>query len=57
MSLQLIPQTLLDLYEVHQWRHACAVLKQDFPSEFADVMEVLARFRLPKSGLVKGGAW
>jgi hypothetical protein len=55
MSLHLIPPTLRDLYEVHQWRHACAVLKQDFPSEFSDIVEVLGRFRLPKSGLVKGG--
>jgi len=55
MSLPLIPSALRDLYEVHQWRHACAVLKQDFPSEFSDIVDVLGRFRLPKSGLVKGG--
>lgn len=55
MSIELIPANLRELYEVHQWRHACAVLKQDFPHEFDDVMDVLKRFRLPKSGLVKAG--
>ncbi len=55
MALTLLPKTIRDLYEVHQWRHACAILKQDFPGEFDDVIEVLTRFRLHKSALVKGG--
>ena len=55
MSLELIPGDLREFYEVHQWRHACAVLKQDFAAEFEDVVDVLRRFRLPKSGLVKAG--
>lgn len=55
MSLDLIPQDVRELYEVHQWRHACAILKQDFPKEFDDVISVLRRFRLRKSGLVKAG--
>ena len=55
MSLDLLPKNLRELYEVHQWRHACAILKQDFPEEFADVVDVLGRFRLPRSGLVRAG--
>ena len=55
MSLKLIPSNVRDLYEVHQWRHACAVLKQDFPVEFGEIMDILGRFRLPKSGIVKAG--
>ncbi|MBI3917976.1 MAG: restriction endonuclease [Betaproteobacteria bacterium] len=55
MSLKLLPAELRSLYEVHQWRHACAILKQDFPGELNDIVDVLTRFRLPKSGLVKGG--
>jgi len=42
-------------YEIHEWRHASAILKEDFPSEFADVCDVLTRFRLKKSDLVVGG--
>jgi hypothetical protein len=55
MSLDMIPRKLRDLYEVHQWRHACAILHNDFPRELADIVDVLTRFRLPKSGLVKAG--
>jgi len=55
MSLELLPARLRDLYEVHHWRHACAILKQDFPDEFEDIVNVLERFRLPKSGLVNEG--
>ncbi len=55
MSKTLLPAALRELYEIHQWRHACAILKQDFPAEFADVVSVLSEFRLPKSGLIKGG--
>lgn len=55
MSLDLIPACLREFYEIHQWRHACAILRQDFPHEFDDIIDVLSRFRLPKSGLVKEG--
>jgi hypothetical protein len=55
MSLNLIPSSIRKLYEIHQWRHACAVLKQEFSQEFEDILDVLGRFRLSKSGLVKGG--
>ena len=43
------------MYEIHEWRHACAILKQNFPKEFSDICDVLTRFRLMKSSLVTGG--
>lgn len=33
MALSLLPPFLLQHYEVHEWKHPCAILKQDFPSE------------------------
>jgi hypothetical protein len=42
-------------YEIREWRHACAILKGDFPEEFADLTEVLERFRLLKSWITVGG--
>jgi len=30
-------------------------MRQDFPEEFDEIIEVLGRFRLPKSALVRGG--
>ena len=44
-----------DHYEIHQWRHACAILRQDFPKEYADLIDVLTRFRLRKSHIEVGG--
>ena len=55
MSLNWIPPSLRNLYEVHQWRHACAIMRQDFPEEFDEIIEVIGRFRLPKSALVRRG--
>lgn len=42
-------------YEVHQWRHALAILRHDFPDELADISAMLTEFRLCKSWLTVGG--
>ena len=42
-------------YEIHEWRHACAILNGDFPEEFANLTDVLERFRLLKSWITVGG--
>jgi len=46
---------ITDKFEVHEWRHASAILKHDFPSEYDDVCSVLTRFRLLKSFIDVGG--
>lgn len=42
-------------YEVHQWRHALAILDADFPGEARDLQEVLEGFRLRRSWIAVGG--
>ncbi len=49
MSLSLLPQFVRDHYEVHEWKHACAILERDFHNEWNDVIAVLTAFRLKKS--------
>ena len=49
------PQFVEDNFEVHEWRHAVAILKSDFPTEFAEICDVLSRFRLRKSWIEVGG--
>ena len=44
-----------DNYEVHEWRHALAILRHDFPREYAEIIDVLTRFRLRKSWITVGG--
>jgi hypothetical protein len=49
LSLELLPAFVRDNYEVHEWRHASAVLSVDFPQEWADILAVLSEFRLYRS--------
>ena len=49
------PKELSSKYEFHQWKHACAILKSDFPNEWEDLLAMLGGFRLLKSWLIKGG--
>lgn len=55
MSLDLLPPFIREHYEVHEWKHACAILKQDFPKEWEEIVGVLKEFRLLKSWLTVGG--
>lgn len=55
MSINLLPEFIRQSYEIHEWKHACAILKNDFPSEWSDIIEVLHNFRLKKSWITKGG--
>lgn len=55
MSVNLLPKFIRTHYEIHEWRHALAVLCQDFEEEFRDICDVLTRFRLKKSWINVGG--
>ncbi len=55
MTLDQIPFEIRELYEIHEWKHACAILASDFPDEWNDIIEVLSEFRLYKSWLTRGG--
>ena len=55
MSIELLPKFIRENYEIHEWKHACAILKEDFPNEWNDIISVLTDFRLNKSWIVKPG--
>ena len=55
MTLDLLPANLRKLYEVHEWKHACAILKNDFPQEWKDILDVLSAFRLQKENILAAG--
>lgn len=55
MALIDFPKFIRDNYEIHEWRHASAILQADFEVEYIDLCDVLTRFRLRKSALVVGG--
>ena len=55
MSLSSIPSSIAAKYEVREWKHACAILTSDFPSEWSDIIDALSHFRLCKSWITVGG--
>lgn len=50
-----LPSFVRENYECHEWKHASAIMSQDFPDEWKDVLDVLSAFSLKKSWIVKGG--
>lgn len=55
MGVEQLPKQIRDTYEVHEWKHACAILANDFPNEWKDIIELLTKFRLCKSWITVGG--
>ena len=55
MLIDRLPQFIRDHYECHEWKHASAILTQDFSNEWQDLLDVLSAFRLKKSWISKGG--
>ena len=55
MGIELLPKSIRDNYEVHEWKHACAILKNDFANEWEDILSLLDEFRLCKSWITVGG--
>ena len=51
-----IPTELRELYEVHDFKHASAILAKEFPSECGEIFDVLLEFRFTKEDILsKGG--
>ncbi len=55
MAIGRIPEFIRSHYEIHEWKHACAILSQDFPDEWEEIADVLTRFRLLRSDITKPG--
>jgi hypothetical protein len=55
MGVNLLPDFIREHYEVYEWKHACAILKEDFPDEWQDIIDVLSEFRLHKSWIANPG--
>jgi hypothetical protein len=55
MSIELLPEFILEHYELHEWKHSCAILKGDFPEEWTDIISLLNEFRLYKSWITNPG--
>ena len=36
---KLLPKNIQENYEIHEWKHATAILTNDFPEEFIETLE------------------
>jgi hypothetical protein len=55
MALNDFPKEVVENYEIHEWRHASAILRTDFRAEWDDILSVLRNFRLRKSHIAIAG--
>lgn len=55
MSVPDLPSFIRDHYEVHEWKHASAILRNDFPNEWAQIVDVLSGIRVHRSHVIEGG--
>lgn len=55
MAIEHLPEFIRENYEIHEWKHASAILESDFPQEWQDIIEVLNEFRLLRSHVIIGG--
>lgn len=54
-SVSLLPMHIRTSYEVHEWKHACAILRGDFRQEWEDIINVLTSFRVLEEDIKVGG--
>jgi CRISPR-associated protein Csd2 len=50
-----LPNDLKELYEIHDYKHAAAILAKEFPTEFAEICDALRQFRFTEEDLLKPG--
>ncbi|WP_312769917.1 BglII/BstYI family type II restriction endonuclease [Pseudoxanthomonas mexicana] len=55
MPIDRLSPFIREHYEIHEWRHASAILASDFPGEWADIQATLEDFRLPRSQILTPG--
>ncbi len=55
MPISDLPPFIRTNYEVHEWRHASAILKAEFPAEWGDLVDVLQGFRLRRADVSTPG--
>lgn len=55
MAIESLPQFIRDNYDVTEWNHATAILKEDFSNEWSDLVDLLTTFRLKKSHILEPG--
>ena len=48
MGLEDLPAFIRENYEIHEWKHDSAILLQDFPLEWQDIIDVFVYLKICK---------
>lgn len=55
MSYTFLPKKIRKNWLIYEYRHACSILRYEFPNEYFDVVDLLDSFVLKKSDIVTAG--
>ena len=55
MGIELFSKWIQENYEIYEWNHACAILKNDYTEEWNDLVDLLTQFRLKQSFITEPG--
>ena len=47
MGIEKFPENIREKFEIHEWKHAIAILENDFPEEWKDLIEMLTQLSIP----------
>ena len=47
MGIEKFPENIREKFEIHEWKHAVAILENDFPEEWKDLIEMLTQLSIP----------
>ncbi|MCK9400942.1 MAG: restriction endonuclease [Bacteroidales bacterium] len=50
-----IPEDIKELYEIHDFKHASAILAMEFRKEFEEICQALRAFRFSQKDIIEGG--
>lgn len=52
---ELIPETVLSKYEIHNFNNAVQILERSYPTEYSEIILALENFSILKRDIVEGG--
>lgn len=55
MAITQLPEAIRQKWEAYEWRHACTILRYDFPEEWEQIVRFLETFQLKTSDFKKRG--
>lgn len=55
MGIERFPAEVREKFEIYEWKHAIAILENDFPSEWNDLIQMLSEISIPVAWVKEPG--